>query len=118
MTASANLDLVRSIYANRERGDYGSTEWAHPDIEFVIPDGPEPVSLKGVSAAMGWARDFLSAWEGSASRSTSTASSTTSGFLCSPAPAVGAAEGAGSNSAGRAVEERAYFTSATARSRG
>ena len=64
MTASSNLDLVRSIYANRERGDYGSTEWAHPDIEFVIPDGPEPVSLKGVSAAMGWARDFLSAWEG------------------------------------------------------
>ena len=64
MTASSNLDLVRSIYANRERGDYGSTEWAHPDIEFVIPDGPEPVSLKGVSATMGWARDFLSAWEG------------------------------------------------------
>ena len=64
MTASANLDLVRSIYAAHERGDYGSTEWAHPDIEFVIPDGPEPVSLKGVSATMGWARDFLSAWEG------------------------------------------------------
>jgi len=64
VTASSNLDLVRSIYANRERGDYGSTEWAHPDIEFVIPDGPEPVSLKGVSATMGWARDFLSAWEG------------------------------------------------------
>jgi ketosteroid isomerase-like protein len=60
----ANLDLVRSIYSARERGDYSSVEWAHTDIEFVIPDGPEPVSLKGVSAAMGWARDFLSAWEG------------------------------------------------------
>ena len=64
MTDSANLDLVRSIYSARERGDYSSVEWAHPDIEFVIPDGPEPVSLKGVSATMGWARDFLSAWEG------------------------------------------------------
>jgi hypothetical protein len=55
---------VRSIYAARERGQYSSVEWAHPAIEFVIPDGPDPVSLKGVSAALGWARDFLSAWEG------------------------------------------------------
>ena len=60
---SANLDLVRSIYADRERGDYGSAEWAHPEIEFVIADGPEPGSWKGrMEMARAW-RDYLSAWE-------------------------------------------------------
>jgi hypothetical protein len=61
---SASLDLVRSIYADRERGDHGSTEWAHPEIDLVVADGPEPGSWTGVSALVERREDFLSAWEG------------------------------------------------------
>jgi len=61
---SENLELVRSIFAAWGRGDFGSVEWADPEIEFVIADGPAPGSRKGLSGMMeGW-RDFLSAWEG------------------------------------------------------
>jgi len=63
--ASTNVELVRSIYAAWERGDFfGSAEWAHPEIEFVIADGPEPGRWTGVAEmAEAW-RDFLQAWEG------------------------------------------------------
>ena len=62
MTASANLDLVRSIYADWERGDFGDVESAHPEIELVFADGPTPGSWTGIeSATVAW-RDFLRTW--------------------------------------------------------
>jgi ketosteroid isomerase-like protein len=55
--------LVRSILEAWERGDYSSAEWAHPEIELVIADGPSPGSWSGLAGmAQAW-RDWLSAWE-------------------------------------------------------
>jgi hypothetical protein len=56
------LDLVRSIYADWERGDFTRTDWANPEIEFVFADGPSPGRWTGVAVATA-SSDFLSAWE-------------------------------------------------------
>ena len=59
---SQNVDLVRSIYAEWARGDFGSIDWADPGFELVAIGGPDPGSTTGRAAVReGW-RDFLSAW--------------------------------------------------------
>jgi ketosteroid isomerase-like protein len=61
---SSNVDLVRSIYADWERGDFRSTAWVDPGIELVIAEGLDGDVLRGRdSAARGW-REWLSAWDG------------------------------------------------------
>ncbi len=60
---SANLELVRSVFVAWEQGDFSSAEWAHPEIEFVLADGPAPGSWTGLAGMVeGWC-DFLDAWE-------------------------------------------------------
>jgi ketosteroid isomerase-like protein len=61
--SSANLDLVCSIFAAWEQGDYSSVEWADPEIEFALADGPDPGSWTGVDGMVeGW-RALKSTWE-------------------------------------------------------
>ena len=59
---SANLELVRSICEQWERGEYGTVAWAHPEIESAIADLPTAGSWRGVWA---WSRpDATSSWRG------------------------------------------------------
>ena len=58
-----NVEMVRALYATWERGDFGSVEWAHPEIEYVIADGPEPRTTTGLAGMAETHRAFLSAWE-------------------------------------------------------
>jgi ketosteroid isomerase-like protein len=60
---ATNLDLVRSLYADWERGDWSSVDWAHPEIEFVAADGPAPWTVRGVAALGDAWREFLDTWQ-------------------------------------------------------
>jgi len=57
------LELVRSIYADRERGDYSDVGWADPDIEYVIADGPTPAIFTGLAELADGMRELLSVWQ-------------------------------------------------------
>src|SRR3954462_10188246 len=67
-----NVEVIRSVYAAWERGDFGSAQWAHPDIEFVVADSFEAGSWMGRAGmaqawcdwvgAAGWMAQAGSAW--------------------------------------------------------
>jgi ketosteroid isomerase-like protein len=60
---SANLDLVRSIIAAWERGDFSSVTWADPEIEYEIPDGPSPGRWKGLAGMAEGAHGLFDPWD-------------------------------------------------------
>jgi ketosteroid isomerase-like protein len=60
---SANLDLVRSIYADWERGDFSRTDWADSEMVYVRADGLEPGEWYGLSEARRAFGNVLSAWQ-------------------------------------------------------
>jgi len=61
--AATNLDLVRSIFADWERGEFGSAEWADAEIEAVWADGPSPGRHPGLAGMADGMREVVSAWE-------------------------------------------------------
>ena len=60
---SENLDLVCSIYADWERGDFTRDDWADPAIELVRPESLDGDALKGRDASSGGWREWLDAWD-------------------------------------------------------
>ena len=60
---SANMDLVRSIYADWERGEWGRGDWASSDIGYEYVGGPEPRSGTGLAGLASGIRDWLGAWD-------------------------------------------------------
>jgi ketosteroid isomerase-like protein len=63
VTDSPNLDLLHSIFAAWERGDFTRADWVDPEIEFVVAEGPEgPRKWHGVAGIARAMREFLPAW--------------------------------------------------------
>jgi ketosteroid isomerase-like protein len=61
---TSNLDLVRSIYSDWERGDFSRADWADPEIDVVVIGGPTPYRAHGLPEIARRMREFLTAWEG------------------------------------------------------
>jgi ketosteroid isomerase-like protein len=59
-----NVEIVRSIYTGWERGDFRWVGWAHPEIEYVIVEGPAPGNWRGLAGLEEGGLGILSAWDG------------------------------------------------------
>ena len=61
---SQNLDIVKAIFVDWEKGDWSSSEWADPEIEFVMVGGLSEGTWTGTAEmAKAWAA-MVNAWDG------------------------------------------------------
>jgi hypothetical protein len=58
-----NVEIVRSIAEDWAQGDFGSSWWAHPDVEFVHADGPAPSRWTGLAGLAEGTRAWLAPWQ-------------------------------------------------------
>ena len=63
VAVSANLDLVRSIYADWERGNFTRSGWADGDVAFVRMLELEREESTGITGMVEQFRRWLSAWD-------------------------------------------------------
>src|SRR4051812_22545766 len=59
-----SLEVVRGIYADWARGDFGRSDWAHPEIEFSYVGGPDEDAARGIEAMNESWREWLRGWVG------------------------------------------------------
>jgi ketosteroid isomerase-like protein len=57
------VELVRSIFADWERGDFSWADWAHPEAEFVWVGGSIPGTFRGRAEVSKTFAERMSAWE-------------------------------------------------------
>jgi len=59
-----NLDLLRAPFADWERGDFfANAEWAHPEIECVMADGPTPGAGSGLAGLASVFREVIAPFD-------------------------------------------------------
>jgi hypothetical protein len=62
--SETNQELLRALFADWERGDFFKhTDWAHPEIECVMADGPAPGSGNGLAGMATVFRDVIAPFE-------------------------------------------------------
>ena len=86
-----NVEVVRQGFERTARGDWAIADGFDPRVEFVLMGG-KALGLaehgRGVDELMGVLREFMSEFEGSESRPSSSSLSTTTVSSCSPGIAV------------------------------
>ena|SRR5829696_5140883 len=58
-----NVEIVRAIVREWERGDFSASDWADPEIEFHSRTGPDEAIVHGVEAMAREMGKWLGAWD-------------------------------------------------------